>query len=177
MKLTAEDIGQWIVPGIVSVAIHAGILALFLGTRGCGSTPAPAAGASAAAPAVAQNARAESPETARTEDEKPREEAKPRTTPPPKAKKNGKSGSTAKPKPAETKPKISDAKPKNPDEVPTPSEDNLYVYTVKKGDNFTHIARDHGVAPEELARLNGKELKAFASVQVGQKIKAPKKAD
>ncbi len=44
-------------------------------------------------------------------------------------------------------------------------------YRVKKGDNLTHIARDCGSTPAELAKLNGVSEKQLANLKVGQIIK------
>lgn len=44
-------------------------------------------------------------------------------------------------------------------------------YRVKKGDNLTHIARDCGSTPAELAKLNGVSEKQLANLKVGQVIK------
>ena len=44
-------------------------------------------------------------------------------------------------------------------------------YTVKQGDTLTKIARSFGTTPEELARVNGKELRQMDRIWVGQKIR------
>lgn len=47
------------------------------------------------------------------------------------------------------------------------------TYRVKKGDNLTHIARDCGSTPAELAKLNGVSEKQLANLKIGQVIKVP----
>lgn len=44
-------------------------------------------------------------------------------------------------------------------------------YTVKPGDNLTHLARRCGSTPDELAKLNGVDVKKMADLKVGQTIK------
>ena len=44
-------------------------------------------------------------------------------------------------------------------------------YTVKQGDTLTKIARSFGTTPEELAKVNGKELRQMDRIWVGQKIR------
>jgi LysM repeat protein len=47
------------------------------------------------------------------------------------------------------------------------------VYVVKRGDTLTALARECGVSVQELAALNGKSVKKFSALWVGQKIKIP----
>ena len=44
-------------------------------------------------------------------------------------------------------------------------------YTVKAGDNLTHLARKCGSTPAEIAKLNGVDEKTMANLKVGQVIK------
>ena len=44
-------------------------------------------------------------------------------------------------------------------------------YTVKPGDNLTHLARRCGSTPDEIAKLNGVDVKKMADLKVGQTIK------
>jgi len=207
MRISGEDIGQWILPGIISVAIHAGILALFLGTRGCGGPGSPVAEPPPAAPAAAASTDPVSPVTVPSTEEKPKPET--RTNPPDK---KVDAAPRAKPKPrTDPKPKarpepkarpktVTAPDPKSLDDLvekpgqelvpekpstaaaspapstPVPASDAA-VYTVKPGDNFTHIARDHGCTPEELAKFNGKDRKHYNVIRVGDKIKVPKKGE
>lgn len=49
-------------------------------------------------------------------------------------------------------------------------------YKVKAGDNATRLARDNGVTLQVLAKLNGKDVKTFSNLRVGQTIKVPAKS-
>ena len=75
-------------------------------------------------------------------------------------------------KPA-TKKAPSDREREVVDSRPAPKEDvgEIDYYIVKKGDNLTKLARKHGMTNEELAELNGKDVKRFANLKIGQKIK------
>ena len=44
-------------------------------------------------------------------------------------------------------------------------------HIVRQGDTITKIAKDYGMTPEEIARINGKPLKRLNNIWVGQKIK------
>lgn len=152
MRLTGEEISRWFVPGAISVAVHVAIIACCLGTRGCGeASPAPGAAGPAAAEASAPPA--EAPAAARHEERAPDAGDRPRRAAAPDGAEAG----------AKRRDRAADA--------------GFDVYQVKRGDNFTRIARAHGCAPEELAQLNGKDLKAFDSIQVGQKIKVPRRGE
>lgn len=52
-----------------------------------------------------------------------------------------------------------------------PAAGDSPFYVVKQGDRFIAIAKKHGMTPEELARINGKPLKKFDVIWVGQKIR------
>ena len=58
---------------------------------------------------------------------------------------------------------------KNKDAVKT------VVYTVKRGDTLTAIARDCGLTGPELAELNGKSVKKLSNLKIGQRLKLPAK--
>ena len=76
----------------------------------------------------------------------------------------------------ETTPTPSPETPHETDEpapTPSPSEPRTRTYKVKKGDTLMRLARDAHTTPAELARLNGKDEKEFAKLQVGQTIKLP----
>jgi LysM repeat protein len=49
------------------------------------------------------------------------------------------------------------------------------VYTVKRGDTLTAIARDCGLTIPELAELNGKSVKKLSNLKIGQRLKLPAK--
>jgi len=196
MKISGEDIGQWILPGILSVAIHACILTLLFGSRGCGNTPAPDPEPPPAAPSAVTDP--EPPPAAPSTAEKPKPEtrvnppekkgdatarAKPKADPKPKSK--PKAAATPDPKSLddlvekpgqELVPEKPSTSKTTPAAAPAPAAEAA-VYTVKPGDNFTHIARDHGCTPEDLAKFNGKDRKFYNVIRVGDRIKIPKKGD
>ena len=60
--------------------------------------------------------------------------------------------------------------PKEP-EAPRRS---VIAYTVKKGDSLTALAKRSSCTMTELAKLNGKSVKALSNLRIGQKIKLPK---
>lgn len=49
------------------------------------------------------------------------------------------------------------------------------TYVVKRGDTLTGLVRDTGCTLEQVARKNGKSVKALAQLKVGQRIKLPRK--
>lgn len=51
------------------------------------------------------------------------------------------------------------------------------IYVIKQGDTITKIAKAYGVAPEDIAKANGKTLSRMNVIWVGQKIKIPKQDD
>ena len=80
-------------------------------------------------------------------------------------------------KPA-TKKAPSDREREVVDSRPAPKEDDvgeIDYYIVKKGDNLTKLAAAHGMTNYELAELNGKDVKRFANLKIGQKIKVRRK--
>lgn len=74
-------------------------------------------------------------------------------------------------KPAPNRPKANPpvtppAAPATGDEAERPA-----FHVVRQGDTITKIAKDYGMTPEEIARINGKPLKRLNNIWVGQKIK------
>jgi LysM repeat protein len=61
----------------------------------------------------------------------------------------------------------------NPAPADGKAGDRTKVYVVKRGDTLTALARECGVSVQELAALNGKSVKKFSALWVGQKIKIP----
>ena len=49
------------------------------------------------------------------------------------------------------------------------------TYVVRRGDTLTGLARDTGCTLEQIARKNGKSVKALAQLKVGQRIKLPRR--
>ena len=45
----------------------------------------------------------------------------------------------------------------------------------QRGDTLTGLVRDTGCTLEQVARKNGKSVKALAQLKVGQRIKLPRK--
>lgn len=167
MKLTMDDITPWIVPGVLSVALHAVIIGLFFGFRGCEGTPPPPLDDP---PEVAQTAEPTTPEAAEPAPEKPTAAAKSRSG-------AATAAAAVRPKqPARTPPAKTVAGSPKPGEAPSPDVADTEVYEVKKGDNLTHLARRFNTTNADLAKLNGKDEKTFAKLQPGQKIKVPRLA-
>ena len=48
------------------------------------------------------------------------------------------------------------------------------TYVVKSGDNLTTIARKYSLTAAELSKLNGKDVKTFSRLRVGQRIRVPR---
>ena len=84
-------------------------------------------------------------------------------SPPPSAGSAKPNPSRPKANPPATRP---DAPPATGDEVRRPD-----FHVVRQGDTITKIAKDYGMTPEEIARINGKPLKRLNNIWVGQKIK------
>ena len=47
------------------------------------------------------------------------------------------------------------------------------TYTVKKGDNLTDIAKEHGTTVEAIKKANSSLIKNVNSIQIGWKLKIP----
>lgn len=173
MKLTMDDIAPWIIPGVLSVAIHAVIIACFFGFRGCEGTPPPplddppvVADTTEPTPGVVEPSSSDPavlPPAATTA------RPKPATSP---SRPNSKTQPKAVAGPAKT-PSPAGATPKKV-EAPASDEVETEIYEVKPGEGLEKIARRYNLKPQELAKLNGKDLKAFKVLQLGQKIKVPK---
>jgi len=74
-------------------------------------------------------------------------------------------------KPAQASPKSNPQAPQ-PDAPATGDETQRPdFHIVRQGDTITKIAKDYGMTPEEIARINGKPLKRLNNIWVGQKIK------
>ena len=76
-------------------------------------------------------------------------------------------------------PKVVREKKKPVEQVKEPKEPEaprrgVITYTVKKGDSLTALAKGAACTVSELAKLNGKTVKALSNLRVGQKIKLPK---
>lgn len=152
--------GGWVFAIVCSLLFH--ILGLFLVfgcSRGCSSEPAQASGQNQAAAKVEDTTPPDAPVETVAEE--------PGTKPA---------------APADVKPSASaakgktDAKPSAPTAKGTAkpaAEGRLRSYTVRSGDNLTHLARNCGLTTAELAALNGTDVKKLANLKVGQVIKLP----
>ena len=142
-----------------SLAIHAAIIGFFavpsMFSGGDGAEPAAETPPAPDAPAGGETPQKPSPLT----------EAEPRKKPPAPAQAGpSKPPSPVRPKanpPAPTPAALADG-----DEAARPD-----FHIVRQGDTITKIAKDYGMTPEEIARINGKPLKRLNNIWVGQKIK------
>ena len=159
---TFDTTRQWLIAGAISVALHAGVLALF-GLSAAASSPRsanePLPGETAEK--VEKVEKVEKDEgverTEKVEKKTVKAEAKPKVE-----------------KKAETKPKVEEKAQVREPEKDTPKA-AVETYVVKKGDMLTHIAQDCNTTIQELAKLNGTTVKKLANLKVGQKIKIPRK--
>lgn len=78
----------------------------------------------------------------------------------------------AKPKTAEPR----KAAVSKPEKAEKPSAEGYTWYTVKPGESLTRIARDTGMTPLALAKLNGFKKPLSVRLRVGQKIKIKSKS-
>ena len=158
MRLDGNDVIRWGIAGVCSVACHVAVIMFFVWT-GSSSTPPPPlepsplsdvgqqevppdAPPAAVAPGASQDASAAEPTVVPAPTAvTPRTPASSRTAP------------------------SSSAAPAAPGAVKTRD------YTVKAGDNLTHLARKCGSTPAEIAKLNGVDEKTMANLKVGQVIK------
>ena len=171
---TIDTTRQWLIAGAISVALHAGVLALFV------------LSAATSSPRSANEPLPdETPERVEKVERVEKDEGVERTEKV--EKKTVKVEAEAKPKvekKAEAKPKVekkAETKPKVEEkaQVREPEKDApktaVETYVVKKGDMLTHIAQDCNTTIQELAKLNGTTVKKLSNLRVGQKIKIPRK--
>ena len=149
----------WVVALGGSLAIHAAIIGFFavpsMFSGGDGAEPAAETPPAPDAPAGGETPQKPSPLT----------EAEPRKKPPAPAQ----AGPSKPPSPVRPKanpPAPQPAAPATGDEAARPD-----FHIVRQGDTITKIAKDYGMTPEEIARINGKPLKRLNNIWVGQKIK------
>ena len=62
-------------------------------------------------------------------------------------------------------------------ETPSPDEVETETYVVRAGDTLSKIAKRCSCTLDELAKLNGKSIKALSRLQVGQKIRVKHSQD
>ena len=146
MRLDGNDVIRWGIAGVCSVACHVAVIMFFVWT-GSSSTPPPPLEPSPLSDVGQQEAPPDAP---------------------PAAVAPGMSHDAAAAEPtvapSRTAPSSS-AAPAAPGAVKTRD------YTVKAGDNLTHLARKCGSTPAEIAKLNGVDEKTMANLKVGQVIK------
>ena len=157
----------WVVALGGSLAIHAAIIGFFavpsMFSGGDGAEPP----AETPPPAPAGQAGGEAPQKP-----SPSAEAVPPKRP----------DAPAQAGPSKTSPERPKAKPPWPrpdapaagDETASAAGDEAArpdFHIVRQGDTITKIAKDYGMTPEEIARINGKPLKRLNNIWVGQKIK------
>lgn len=149
----------WVVALGGSLAIHAAIIGFFavpsMFSGGDGAEPA-----AETPPAPAGQAGGEAPQKP-----SPLTEAEPRKKPPATAQ-EGPSKPPSPVRPKANPPAPTPAAPATGDEAARPD-----FHIVRQGDTITKIAKDYGMTPEEIARINGKPLKRLNNIWVGQKIK------
>ena len=158
--LDPKFINRWAVAIVGSLIIHI-VVACYFFSGNTGRAPDPVdANASVTTepnatsdPAAKPEATDPAPPPPVTEEPRP---VRPTTRPP---RTNANTRNTVPAATANTPPAATDAAPKTKS------------YRVKKGDNLTHIARDCGSTPAELAKLNGVSEKQLANLKVGQIIK------
>ena len=158
------DLGSnWLFSGVVSVAIHVGILMAVLGldaiTGGGGAAnPIPSAPVPETSEQL-QESRTAEPEPINRESDpimaSPSPEKTVKTAEPP-------TKSAVEPKYAKKQVKAA--------ELQNPVEKTI-IYEVKKGDSLTSIAKSCGLTLSELAKLNGVPEKRLHKLFIGQKIK------
>ena len=149
----------WVVALGGSLAIHAAIIGFF-------AVPSMFSGGEGAEPAAGTQPAPDAPAGGETPQKpSPLTEAEPRKKPPAPAQ----AGPSKPPSPVRPKanpPASTPAAPATGDEAARPD-----FHIVRQGDTITKIAKDYGMTPEEIARINGKPLKRLNNIWVGQKIK------
>jgi len=184
-----DGLGQWILAAVVSLGLHVVVVSLLVGLHGCeGSKPSEPVKPETAVETAAVPPQEVKPEVSEMRNDVPpvaetRKQTR-KTTQPNRPSKSSRPA----PQKAETWDDIVDTKappavePAKHVRKETPAEnmeaasnrestDEVIFYEVKRGDNLTRIAREHGCTPEELARLNGKDLKTLNILILGSKIK------
>ncbi|MBO7482993.1 MAG: LysM peptidoglycan-binding domain-containing protein [Kiritimatiellae bacterium] len=152
---------NWVVAVLASVIMHAGIVGLFILS---GRPSVAAVDDAPVAEADAVSAVADGEPSAPREAEAPAPATAEAATPPaPAAATQVRTASASAAAPsAETRPSVPLGE--RVAEIPE-------FYTVKQGDTLTKIARSFGTTPEEVAKVNGKELRQMDRIWVGQKIR------
>ena len=147
---------QWLIAGAVSLVLHVvGVGALLA----LNSPEKPPAVAEAPRPAATAS-------SAKSESGKAGPEKESAKSPVPAPAVRSEPVKDEKPARAET------SERKVPPEKPVSADAATYV--VKSGDNLTTIARKYSLTAAELSKLNGKDVKTFSRLRVGQRIRVPR---
>lgn len=158
MRFDGNDMIRWGIAGLCSLACHVAVIMFFVWT-GSSSTPPPPLEPSPLSDVGQQEAPIDAP-PADVASGVPQDAAAAEPT--------GVAAPTATPPRASASSRtapLSSAAPATPGAVKTRE------YTVKAGDNLTHLARKCGSTPAEIAKLNGVDEKTMANLKVGQIIK------
>ena len=154
MGLTESSIVRWGVAFAGSIGLHVMVILVLVATGTSSEPPPPLV------PSPMEQQPEPPPEApsspAETAQQRPAESPAPAEPAPPRPSRTG-ARQPSRPSPAPA------AAPS--DAVKTRS------YTVRPGDNLTHLARNCGSTPAEIARLNGMDVKTMANLKVGQTIK------
>ena len=164
MSLSQNKTGSWTLGLAASLALHAVILGLLVGTGKSGT-----ANETDEPDEEVVEETALSPAPARESAATPREMARPTVLTP-----------EAPPGPAPATPiagaatgSLADITTNVP-RVDAPAAVLPAVHVVRQGDTVTKIAAAYGLTPAELAKINGKKLSEWNNIWVGQKIKLRK---
>ena len=163
--------GNWLLAAGVSLVFHIVLATALLCFN---STPEKKPGVAEPAKSVASEANA----LAETVSPAPSPEANEpsKAAEPPKVKE---SPDVPKERSFETKPpKRETQTAEEPAPVPAASaESEIETYVVRSGDTLSKIAKRCSCTLDELAKLNGKSIKALSRLQVGQKIRVKRSQD
>ena len=164
MSLSQNKTGSWTLGLAASLALHAVILGLLVGTGKSGT-----ANETDEPDEEVVEETALSPAPARESAATPRETARPTVLTP-----------EAPSRPAPATPiagaatgSLADITTNVP-RVDAPAAVLPAVHVVRQGDTVTKIAAAYGLTPAELAKINGKKLSEWNNIWVGQKIKLRK---
>lgn len=160
MSLSQNKTGSWTLGLAASLALHAVILGLLVGTGKSGT-----ANETDEPDEEAVEETALSPAPARESAETPRPTVlTPETSPGPEP---------ATPIAGAATGSLADITTNVP-HVDAPAAVLPAIHVVRQGDTVTKIAAAYGLTPAELAKINGKKLSEWNNIWVGQKIKLRK---
>ena len=155
MRFDGNDMIRWGIAGLCSLACHVAVIMFFVWT-GSSSTPPPPLEPSPLSDVGQQEAPLDAP---------------PADVAPGVSQDAAAAGPTGVAAPTATPPRASASSRTAPPSSAAPGAVKTRDYTVKAGDNLTHLARKCGSTPAEIAKLNGVDEKTMANLKVGQVIK------